>query len=599
DWSRALAKARKATKEMAFDLMDVYSRRLKSVGFRFGEDTPEQIAMEAAFPYKETSDQMAAIEDVKADMQSNKPMDRLICGDVGFGKTEVAMRAAFKATQNKKQVMVLCPTTILAQQHYAAFKDRFEPFGVTIEVLSRFRTPAQQKSALEGFENGSVSILVGTHRLLSRDVNPRDLGLVIIDEEQRFGVVHKEHFKNLRESVDVLTLSATPIPRTLQMSLSGIRDMSLIMTPPQNRRAVEVHVGEWDPDVISDAIRRELARNGQVYYVSNRVNGIEDAVARVAEAAGEARIGVAHGKMSKDKLEGIMEEFSAGKLDVLVATTIIESGIDNPHTNTLIIEDSQRLGLAQMYQLKGRVGRSSVQAYAYFLFPANSALTEEAMLRLNALDENRELGSGLRIALRDLEIRGAGSLLGAEQSGNITAVGFDLFAQMLADAVSALREGRATPSGLPEAQSDIAINIPGPTFLPQEYIEAADERIAWYRSIADCAIETEVDALREDLSKKHPDMPVPAKNLLTKATIRVLANQYGIKSVIWSGGRLTISGIEADGESLKQMRIYAARYDKDGKRFSIPTKYFERMGEDIDLFDEILKLLRFMLGVRD
>ena len=353
DWSRAMKKARAATKKLAFDLVDVYTRRATVQGYRFGPDTAAQREMEEAFPYQETPDQLSAIADVKADMQSAKPMDRLVCGDVGFGKTEVAIRAAFKATQDSKQVMVLCPTTILAQQHYTNFKERCAPFGVRVEVLSRFRTPAQQAEALKGFQEGDVDILVGTHRLLSRDVNPHDLGLVIIDEEQRFGVGHKEQLKNLRESIDVLTLSATPIPRTMQMSLSGVRDMSLILTPPDERRPVEVHVGEWDPDLVSDAIRRELARGGQVYYVSNRVRTMEEAVRRVTAAAGEARVGVAHGQMSKEELERVMEDFVAGELDVLVATTIIESGIDNPHTNTLIIEDAQRYGLAQMYQLKG------------------------------------------------------------------------------------------------------------------------------------------------------------------------------------------------------------------------------------------------------
>ena len=423
DWARAMNRARKATKKLAFDLVDVYARRAATQGFRFSPDTPWQREMEEAFPYTETRDQLAAIADVKHDMESPRPMDRLICGDVGFGKTEVALRAAFKATQDGKQVMVLCPTTILAQQHYTSFKDRFDPFDVTVEVLSRFRTPEQQKAALEGFAKGDVQVLVGTHRLLSRDVNPHDLGLVIIDEEQRFGVQHKEQLKNLRESIDVLTLSATPIPRTMQMSLSGVRDMSLILTPPDERRPVEVHVGEWDPDVVSAAIRYELARGGQVYYVSNRVRSIDEAVDRVHAAAGEARVGVAHGQMTKEELEQVMEEFAAGELDVLVATTIIESGIDNPHTNTLIIEDAQRLGLAQMYQLKGRVGRSSTQAYAYFMFPENVPLTEEAAARLTAINEHQDLGSGMRIAMRDLEIRGAGSMLGAEQSGNMSARG--------------------------------------------------------------------------------------------------------------------------------------------------------------------------------
>ena len=373
DWSRATGKARKAARMLAFDLVDLYARRATVAGYAYREDTPWQMEMEAAFPFEETPDQLAAIADVKADMESDKPMDRLICGDVGYGKTEVAIRAAFKTTQDGKQVMVLCPTTILAQQHFTTFSERFAPFPVRAEVLSRFRSDVQQKAALEGFARGEVDILVGTHRLLSHDVSPKDLGLVIIDEEQRFGVEHKEHIKNLREQIDVLALSATPIPRTLQMSLSGVRDMSVIDTPPPNRFPVQVHVGEWDEDVVSGAVRRELERGGQVYYVSNRVKTIDDAVRRVMTAAPEARVGVAHGQMSERELEAIMEAFAANEYDVLVATTIIESGIDNPHSNTLVIEDSQRLGLAQLYQLKGRVGRSHVKAYAYFLFPAPAA----------------------------------------------------------------------------------------------------------------------------------------------------------------------------------------------------------------------------------
>ena len=576
DWSRATAKARKATKKLAFDLVDVYARRAATQGFSFGPDTAAQREMEESFPYEETPDQLAAIADVKADMQSSRPMDRLICGDVGFGKTEVALRAAFKATQDGKQVMVLCPTTILAQQHFANFHDRFAPFGVTVEVLSRFRTPAEQSRALAGFADGSVSVLVGTHRLLSRDVNPYDLGLVIIDEEQRFGVGHKEQMKNLRESIDVLTLSATPIPRTMQMSLSGVRDMSLILTPPDERRPVEVHVGEWDPDVVSGAIRRELARGGQVYYVSNRVRSMEEAVRRVTAAAGEARVGVAHGQMSKEQLERVMEDFSAGELDVLVATTIIESGIDNPHTNTLIIEDSQRYGLAQMYQLKGRVGRSCTQAYAYFMFPEHMELTEEAAARLTALNEHTDLGSGMRIAMRDLEIRGAGSLLGAEQSGNMSAVGFDLFAQMLNQAVSATREGDLKAmDALPPALSDITVNVPGHTYLPEEYVPDADERVLWYRRIASAATEQAVEDVRADLADKRPDMPQAAKNLLEKARIKAYANEHHIKTVSVTAGKLVVEPIDVPRDKMTGLRRAGGRYLADKRKLSLPLRYFK------------------------
>lgn len=571
DWSRAMAKARKATKQLAFDLVDVYTRRASTQGYRYREDTPWQHEMEESFPYQETPDQLAAIADIKADMQSPRPMDRLVCGDVGFGKTEVALRAAFKATQDNKQVMVLCPTTILAQQHYSTFKDRFEPFGVKVEVLSRFRTPAQQKQALADFSEGTVSVLVGTHRLLSRDVNPHDLGLVIIDEEQRFGVAHKEQLKNMRESIDVLTLSATPIPRTMQMGLSGVRDMSLILTPPDDRRPVEVHVGEWDPDVVSDAIRREMARGGQIYYVSNRVRSIDEAVKRVQAAAGEARVGVAHGKMTKEQLEDVMENFAAGELDVLVATTIIESGIDNPHTNTLIIEDSQRLGLAQMYQLKGRVGRSSTQAYAYFLFPDNIPLTEEAVARLTALGEHADLGSGMRVAMRDLEIRGAGSLLGAEQSGNMSAVGFDLFAQMLSTAVNNAREGNSSAKEfLPPALSDIVVNVPDHTYFPEEYLPDADERVLYYRKIASADTIDAVNDIYEELLAKHPEMPQASVNQFEKARLKAFANEHGIKLISVSAGKLTVEPFALTKSQASSLRRKAGRYLADKKKMAVP-----------------------------
>ena len=598
DWSRALTKARKATKKLAFDLVDVYTRRAATQGYRYGEDTLAQREMEESFPYQETPDQLAAIADIKADMQSPHPMDRLVCGDVGFGKTEVALRAAFKATQDNKQVMVLCPTTILAQQHYSTFSERFAPFNVRVEVLSRFRTPAQQKQALEDFASGKVAVLVGTHRLLSRDVNPHDLGLVIIDEEQRFGVGHKEQLKNMRESIDVLTLSATPIPRTMQMGLSGVRDMSLILTPPDDRRPVKVHVGEWDPDLVSDAIRRELARKGQVYYVSNRVRSIEEAVQRVHAAAGEARVGVAHGQMTKEQLEHVMEDFAAGELDVLVATTIIESGIDNPHTNTLIIEDSQRLGLAQMYQLKGRVGRSSTQAYAYFLFPDNITMTEEAMARLTALNEHTELGSGMRVAMRDLEIRGAGSLLGAEQSGNMSAVGFDLFAQMLATAVNMTREGNTSSNEyLPPALSDIVVNVPDHTYFPEEYLPDADERVLYYRKIASADTLDAVEDIYQELISKHPEMPQAAINQIEKARLKAFANEHGIHLISVTGGKLVIEPITLTKTQASALRRKAGRYLADKKKMTVPLRVFvpkqsEENPDDAGMLSHVFNYIR-------
>ena len=576
DWTRATNKARKNAKKLAFDLVDLYTRRSSITGIACPPDTPEQIEMEESFPYDETRDQLEAIADIKADMEAPKPMDRLLCGDVGFGKTEVALRAAFKCVDSGRQVMVLCPTTILAQQHYETFFERFAPFGLEVEVLSRFRTPAQQKRALKAFAEGTIDVLIGTHRLLSADVNPKNLGLVIIDEEQRFGVQHKEQLKNLREQIDVLTLSATPIPRTMQMATSGVRDMSLITTPPTGRRPVIVHVGEYDPDVVSAAIRLEVGRGGQVYYVSNRVKTIDDAVARVHEAAPEARVGVAHGKMSPREVEDVMIEFATKKIDVLIATTIVESGIDNATANTLIIEDSQRLGLAQLYQLKGRVGRSATQAYAYFMFPGELPLTEEATARLTALSEFQDLGSGMRIAMRDLEIRGAGSLLGAEQSGNMSAVGFDLFAQMLNQAVSATREGDLKAmDALPPALSDITVNVPGHTYLPEEYVPDADERVLWYRRIASAATEQAVEDVRADLADKRPDMPQAAKNLLEKARIKAYANEHHIKTVSVTAGKLVVEPIDVPRDKMTGLRRAGGRYLADKRKLSLPLRYFK------------------------
>lgn len=579
DWSRAITRARKATRALAFDLIEVYSRRAAAKGYKFNVETPWLLQMEEDFPYEETPDQLAAIEDVKADMRSDHPMDRLVCGDVGFGKTEVAVRAAFIAAQNDKQVMVLCPTTILAQQHYTSFTERLEMFDMRVEVISRFSSPAKQKQILEDFAEGKVDVLIGTHRLLSRDVNPHDLGLVIIDEEQRFGVGHKEQFKNLREYVDILTLSATPIPRTMQMAVSGVRDLSLILTPPRDRLPVKVHVGEWDPDIVSDAIRRELARDGQVYYVSNRVRTIEEALERVRDAAPEARVGVAHGKMSKEELERVMEDFSAGEIDVLVSTTIIESGIDNPHTNTLIIEDAQRLGLSQMYQLKGRVGRSNIQAYAYFMFPEEIPLTEEAQARLDALSEEADLGSGMRIAMRDLEIRGAGNLLGAEQSGNMSAVGFDLFSQMLNQAVTDAREGESVVKAKEKSASDITVNLPGHMYIASDYVNDINERVLWYRRIASATSEDDLIALEEDMEAVYPDMPQATRNLFAKERLRAYAGEHGATSVSTSAGNLTVEGIEITNAQMIPLKRKGARYLPDKKKLIVPLRKLDSIDE--------------------
>ena len=567
DWSRATGKARRSAKKLAFDLVDLYTRRSAVQGHAFAPDGPAQQDMEASFPYDVTPDQASAIADIKADMESAQPMDRLLCGDVGFGKTEVALRAAFKCCQDDRQVMVLCPTTILAQQHFETFFARFSPFDLDVRVLSRFVTPAQQRQALEGFAEGTVDVLIGTHRLLSADVNPHDLGLVIIDEEQRFGVQHKEQLKNMREQVDVLTLSATPIPRTMQMAMSGVRDMSLILTPPPGRLPVKVTVGEWDPDVVSDAIRSELERKGQVYYVSNRVTTIEDAVARVREAAPEARVGVAHGQMSATQVEDVMMEFSEREIDVLVATTIIESGIDNPHTNTLIIEDSQRLGLAQLYQLKGRVGRGHVQAYAYLMFPGEMPLTPEATDRLTAINEYQDLGSGMRIAMRDLEIRGAGSLMGGEQHGNLSSVGFDLFTQMLGEAVSEARGEAADAS-----QSEVNINLPADFYLAEEYLPEVDKRVLAYRRLAVATELADVDALQGELEESHGALPLAGRNLFDRARVRIRCQRLGVTSVSLSNGRISYQGIVVPRPAVAGLKAERAIVYPKSKKLSYPFR---------------------------
>ncbi len=566
DWTRAVGRARKSAKKLAFDLVDLYARRSSVTGFRYSPDTPWQKEMEESFPYEETPDQLAAIADIKADMESDKPTDRLICGDVGFGKTEVVLRAAFKAISDSRQVMVLCPTTILAQQHYELFRERFEPFAVDVAVLSRFLTPAKQRDTLERFAAGTVDVLIGTHRLLSNDVNPKDLGLIIIDEEQRFGVQHKEQLKNLREQVDVITLSATPIPRTMQMALSGVRDMSLIQTPPPGRVPVKVHVGEWDEDLVSAAIRREVERGGQVYYVSNRVKTIDEAVMRVEDAVPEARVGVVHGKMSERELERVMTEFAEGSLDVLVATTIIENGLDNPRTNTLVIEDSQRLGLSQLYQLKGRVGRGRTQAYAYFLFPPGKLLTDQATDRLEAIAEFQALGSGTKVALRDLEIRGAGNLLGAEQSGNMSAVGFDLFASMLAEAVGDARGEHEL------AHPDVRIELPAQFFLPEEYVPAVDERVDFYRRFAAAAYPEVIDHVVEQLRSLHGELPAPAESLVARCRIKAHAAQLGANHVAFTGGKVLIEPLALGREARGAVSAKGGIYLKAKNKLRYPVR---------------------------
>ena len=525
-WQKTKAKAKAAAKDLAAGLIKLYAERKRLPGFAFAADSPWQQEFEESFEYAETDDQLRCIDEIKRDMESPAPMDRLLCGDVGFGKTEVALRAAMKCMLDGKQVAILVPTTVLAQQHYLTAMRRFATFPVTIDVLSRFRTPAQIKKTLFDLQSGKIDLIVGTHKLLQKDIHFHDLGLLIVDEEQRFGVAQKEKIKKWHLGIDVLSLSATPIPRTMQMATSGVRDMSLITTPPTGRRPVIVHVGEYDPDVVSAAIRLEVGRGGQVYYVSNRVKTIDDAVARVHEAAPEARVGVAHGKMSPREVEDVMIEFATKKIDVLIATTIVESGIDNATANTLIIEDSQRLGLAQLYQLKGRVGRSATQAYAYFMFPGELPLTEEATARLTALSEFQDLGSGMRIAMRDLQIRGAGSLLGHSQHGHMEAVGYDLYVKMLGQAIA-----RAKGEPIQRDKSECLVDLRVDAFIPEKYIADGPGRIEAYKRIA--AIQTPEDAadVLDELIDRYGDPPPSVSDLVNVSLVRVQAAAVGVYEV--------------------------------------------------------------------
>ncbi|MCS7173428.1 MAG: transcription-repair coupling factor [Armatimonadetes bacterium] len=525
DWEREKRRVREATQQIARELLELYARRETVRGHAFSPDTPWQREMEAAFEYEETPDQRKAIEDVKRDMESPRPMDRLVAGDVGYGKTEVAVRAAFKAVMDGKQVAVLAPTTLLAQQHYHVFRSRFQPYPIRVELLSRFRPRQEIQAVLEALASGEVDVVIGTHRLLQKDVRFHDLGLVIIDEEQRFGVVHKEKLKQLRASVDVLTLTATPIPRTLHMALVGLRDLSVMETPPEARLPIRTTVAEWDEGLVQNAIRRELERGGQVYVVHNRVQTIHQAARRIQALVPEARVAVAHGQMPEGKLERVMLDFLGGRYDVLVCTTIIEIGLDLPNVNTLLVEDAHTLGLAQLYQLRGRVGRSDRQAYAYFLYPRGARLTPEAQERLAALREFTELGSGLRLAMRDLEIRGAGNLLGPEQHGHLAAVGFELYTRLLEEAIRRLR------GGVVEEIPDPVVDLRVSAYLPADYIPEEAQRLSIYRRLAALRSTEEAAELWEELQDRYGPPPEPVHALVEIAVLRERARALGIGTV--------------------------------------------------------------------
>ena len=550
EWPRAKARVRRAVRDMAGELVRLYAARLAAPGHRFGPDSPWQRELEDAFPFEETPDQRTTIDAVKEDMESGRPMDRLIAGDVGYGKTEIAVRAAFKAVTEGKQAAVLVPTTLLAEQHYVTFSERFAPFPVRVAMLSRFLPRADQKRVLEEVAEGKVDVVVGTHRLLSSDVRFKDLGLLVVDEEQRFGVAHKEKIKRLRVNVDVLTMTATPIPRTLEMALAGIRDLSVVDTPPEDRQPVLTYVGPWEEDVALGAVRRELRRGGQVFWVHNEVRTIDHRAATLAQRIPEARMGVAHGQMDEGPLEKVMLGFWNAELDVLVCTTIIESGLDVPSANTLVVERADRLGLSQLHQIRGRVGRSAERAFAYLFFPPRSKMTEKAHERLTAISRHTALGSGLQLAMRDLEIRGAGNLLGAEQHGHIAAVGFETYSRLLAESVA---EMKGEP--LPE-ERDVRIDLPVRAFIPVDYSGDERLRLELYRRIALARSEEELEAVWAEAEDRFGPPPREVETLLDVARLRIACLALGVEEVTTYREQVRARPVDVDDTALPERTAY-------------------------------------------
>ncbi|MBA3799092.1 MAG: transcription-repair coupling factor [Geodermatophilaceae bacterium] len=562
DWAKTKGRARKAVKQIAAELIRLYAARMSTPGYAFGPDTPWQHELEDAFPYVETPDQLAAIDEVKADMEKPIPMDRVICGDVGYGKTEIAVRAAFKAAQDGKQVAILVPTTLLAQQHFTTFSERMAQFPVTVAMVSRFNSPAQQADTLEKLANGTVDIVIGTHRLLQPSTKFHDLGLVIVDEEQRFGVEAKEYLKTLRAAVDVLTLSATPIPRTLEMSLTGIREMSTITTPPEERHPVLTYVGAHEPRQVAAAVRRELLRDGQIFYIHNRVQSIDKAAARLRELVPEARIAIAHGQQSEDQLEATMVGFWERDYDVLVSTTIVESGLDIANANTLIIERADLLGLSQLHQIRGRVGRGRERGYAYITYDPQRPLTEVAYDRLATIAQNTDLGSGIAVAMKDLEIRGAGNLLGGEQSGHIAGVGFDLYIRLVGEAVADFK-GEAPTS---EA-ADVRIDLPIDAHIPHDYIDGERLRMEAYRKLAAVTDDAIAEQVEAELTDRYGPVPPEVQALLAVARFRAALRAVGITEISLQGRSIRITPIQlADSAQLRLTRLAPDSVYKDASQ---------------------------------
>ena len=554
DWQSTKRKARKAVKQIAAELIKLYAARMSSPGFAFSLDTPWQKELEASFPFVETIDQQATIDEVKHDMEQAHPMDRIVCGDVGYGKTEIAVRAAFKAVQDGKQVAILVPTTLLVQQHFNTFSTRYSGFPIKVAALSRFNSASESKSIISGLTTGEIDVVIGTHRLLSKDIVFRDLGLLIVDEEQRFGVEHKEELKKARTNVDVLAMSATPIPRTLEMAITGIREMSNITTPPEERHPVLTYVGAYDEKQVTAAIHRELLRDGQIFFIHNRVESIEAVAERLKKLVPELRIGIAHGQMNERVLEEVILGFWNREFDLLLCTTIIESGIDIPNANTLIVDRSDLFGLSQLHQLRGRVGRSRERAYAYFLYPTDKPITELAHDRLTTIATNTDLGAGMQVALKDLEIRGAGNLLGGEQSGHIAEVGFDLYMRMVADAVDEFKSGyfEETPKKL-----DCKVELPINAHIPIEYVEAERLRLDLYRRIADAGKDEVLDEIRAELVDRFGELPAPVSELLAVASLRIFARSLGVTEIAIAGKNLRITPVSLpESAQIKLNRLY-------------------------------------------
>ncbi|WP_062296550.1 transcription-repair coupling factor [Demequina maris] len=592
DWSKTKGKARKAVKEIAAELIRLYSARMATKGREFGPDTPWQRELEESFAFVETPDQLSTIDEVKEDMEKGVPMDRLVCGDVGFGKTEIAVRAAFKAIQDGTQVAVLCPTTLLVKQHVDTFSERFAQFPVKVAALSRFQTDKEAKEIIQGLSEGTIDLVVGTHRLITGQVRFKNLGLIVIDEEQRFGVEHKETLKALRTDVDVLAMSATPIPRTLEMAVTGIREMSTLATPPEERHPILTYVGPHEDAQVTAAIRRELLRDGQVFYIHNSVKTITRAALKLGELVPEARIAVAHGQMSEKQLEQVIVDYYDKKYDVLVCTTIVETGLDISNANTLIVERADMFGLSQLHQLRGRVGRGRERAYAYFLYPPDRTLTETAHDRLQTIAANTDLGSGMAVAMKDLEIRGAGNLLGAEQSGHIEGVGFDLYIRMVGEAVAGFRGEEV------EERAPMTVDLPIDAHIPTTYIEHERLRLEAYRKIADADAEEQLAAIEEELDDRYGTMPEPVANLLAVARLRLELRAAGIHDVVAQGRLIRFSPLELpDSAAMRVTRLFPGTLIKPAVRqVLVPAPMTARIGgrpvEGLEVLDWVRTVLQ-------